>query len=64
MADQLLQSEQAIITNYFNSGFTYDEILRFLSEFHAINMSERGLRVGLRKNLGFETTKPYLEQCV
>lgn len=46
MAEQL--SEKAIITNYFNNGFTYGEILNFLSEYHNINMSERTLRNRLK----------------
>ena len=44
MADQLLQTERATITKYLNSGFTYDELLRFLSEFHVINMNEPTLK--------------------
>ena len=48
MADQSVISEQAVITNYFNSGFTYDEIISYLSEFHDISMSERTLRNRLR----------------
>ena len=48
MADQLVISERAIITKYFNSGFTYDKILSYFSEFHDISMSERTLRNRLR----------------
>ena len=47
MDDRLLQSKRAIITNYFKSGFTYDEILRVFLNFTLLNMNEHKLATRL-----------------
>ena len=60
MADREANGEEAAIRDYFKKGFTYDEILALLDQYHGIRMSiatlkrrikEYGLK---RKNLRYD----------
>ena len=58
MADR--DSEEVAIRDYFNNGFTYDEIVALLEKYHGVKMSIATLKRRL-KEYGLKRT---VEACI
>lgn len=46
-------SRESLITTYFKEGFTYNEIVNFLSKYHSISISRRHL-IRILQKLGLK----------